>query len=88
MTGSSDASPSFVANNRSTTVTGLTIANNGLFYLRWSGADVSGSGSRDEFALDDISVKGMAAVPEASTWVTGLGLSLGMLGTFVRKHRK
>lgn len=83
-----DASPSFVANNRNTTITGLSIANNGLFYLRWNGADVSGSGSRDEFALDDISVTGMAAVPEASTWVAGLGLSLGMLGSYLRKYRK
>ena len=29
-----------------------------------------------------------APVPEASTWVAGLGLTLGMLGTFIRKHRK
>ena len=51
----------FVLNNRSTTITGLSIANNAYFYIRWSGADVGGSGSRDEFALDDISVTGYAA---------------------------
>ena len=44
--------------NRSTNITGFTIANGGSLYLRWSGSDVSGSGNRDEFALDDISVSG------------------------------
>lgn len=87
-TEAANVSPSFVANNRNTTITGLSIANNGFIYLRWNGAGVSGSGSRDEFALDDISVTGMAAVPEASTWYAGLCLSLGILGTFVRKCRK
>lgn len=40
--------------------------------------------------VDDFTISGdlKAVVPEASTWFAGLGLSLGMLGTFVRKHRK
>ncbi len=40
--------------------------------------------------VDNFTVSGteMAVVPEASTWIAGLGLSLGMLGTFVRKYRK
>ncbi len=46
----------FQVNNRSTTITGLNVAPGGYIYLRWSGADVNGSGSRDEFALDDIVV--------------------------------
>ena len=33
---------------------GLAIAPGAWFYVRWSGSDVSGTGSRDEFALDDI----------------------------------
>ena len=41
---------------RSTTLTGLTIPDGGLLYLRWTGGDVGGTGSRDEFALDDIVV--------------------------------
>lgn len=40
--------------SRSTTITGLNIAPSGYYYIRWSGADVGGSGSRDEFGLDDI----------------------------------
>lgn len=46
----------FVANTRSITLNGLSIAAGGFFYLRWSGADVNGSGSRDEFALDSIQI--------------------------------
>ncbi len=48
----------FTVNARSTTISGLNIANNGYFYIRWRGQLVSGSGARDEFALDDIQVTG------------------------------
>lgn len=41
-----------------------TVANNGFLYMRWSGADVGGSGSRDEFGLDNVSVR---AIPEPVT---------------------
>ena len=44
--------------NRSGTITGLTWNDGEFFYLRWHGDDVAGSGSRDEFALDDVSVTG------------------------------
>lgn len=40
--------------SRTTTITGLNIAPGAFYYIRWSGADVGGSGSRDEFGLDDI----------------------------------
>lgn len=39
---------------KSTTITGISITNGSYFYLRWNGDDVSGSGSRDEFALNDV----------------------------------
>lgn len=39
-------------------IAGLDIPNGGFFYVRWSGNDVSGSGSRDEFAIDNITVTG------------------------------
>jgi hypothetical protein len=44
------------APSRSTTITGLNIAPSAFYYIRWSGADVGGSGSRDEFGLDDIAI--------------------------------
>ena len=42
--------------SRSTVITGLNIAPGAFLYLRWSGADVPGTGSRDEFGLDDINI--------------------------------
>ena len=84
-----DTSPSFVINNKATTISGLSLADNDFFYLRWSGADVSGSGSRDEFALDDIVVTGVT-VPEPSTWVAGalLALPFGVHGVRYLRNRK
>ena len=37
-------------------ITGMSIPATGYYYLMWSGADVAGSVSRDEFALDDIEI--------------------------------
>lgn len=53
----------WVANPRSTTLTGLTLAPGSNIYLRWNGADVSGADARDEFALDDIIITPIVAVP-------------------------
>lgn len=55
-TEAADASPSWLAYQRNATLSGLNIAPGAFYFLRWSGADVSGSGSRDEFALDDITL--------------------------------
>ena len=55
-TAALEATPNWKACPRSSVLTGLSIANEGFLYLRWSGADVGGSGSRDEFALDNITL--------------------------------
>ena len=49
-------SPSWESYQRILDITGISIANGEYYYLRWSGNDVSGGGSRDEFALDDIKI--------------------------------
>ena len=41
---------------RNITITGVNINPLDVYYLRWSGDDVSGTGSRDEFGLDNVSV--------------------------------
>ncbi|MDJ0842948.1 ExeM/NucH family extracellular endonuclease [Crocosphaera sp.] len=41
---------------RSATLSGLNIADDQLFYLKWTGDDISGSGSRDEYGIDNIQV--------------------------------
>jgi len=50
---------------KSSSVGSLSIANGAYFYIRWFGTDVSGSGSRDEFGIDNIVVNGSSnPVPE------------------------
>ncbi|QTA90511.1 ExeM/NucH family extracellular endonuclease [Desulfonema magnum] len=51
-----DASPIWQSEKRSTLLSGLSIADDGFFYLRWQGDDVSGSGSRDEYGIDNVRV--------------------------------
>lgn len=51
-----DGSPSWQNTFRSTTITGLSIADGANYYLRWEGDDVSGSGSRDEYGFHNIVV--------------------------------
>ncbi|MCZ6776020.1 MAG: T9SS type A sorting domain-containing protein [Ignavibacteria bacterium] len=49
-----DASPSWISTNRTTSIEGLSVSDGNFIYLKWTGNDVSGSGSRDEFALDNV----------------------------------
>jgi hypothetical protein len=55
-TAATEGTPTWKSYVRVITISGLNIPNSGYYYLRWTGDDVSGSGSRDEFALDDITV--------------------------------
>ncbi|MCB9862514.1 MAG: hypothetical protein H6820_04090, partial [Phycisphaerales bacterium] len=61
----------WVANPRSTTIAGINVADGGLFYLRWTGDDIDGGGSRDEFALDDIVLGGGGDPMGACTTIDG-----------------
>lgn len=54
---------------KTTTITGLSIPVNGFIYFKWSSADVAGSGSRDELALDNVSVTTGAVAPPATNAV-------------------
>ncbi len=46
----------WTATQKNITLTGLSIPPGSNFYFRWRSEDISGSGSRDEFGLDDIRV--------------------------------
>lgn len=68
---------------RGTTLTGLSIPDDGFHYLRWSGDEFSGLGESDELALDDIVLSDFATasapIPEpASLALAGLAM-LGLL---------
>lgn len=57
-----DATPAWVEQNISTTLSGFSMNPGDVIYLRWVGNDVSGSGTRDEFAITNI-----VLTPEAAT---------------------
>lgn len=63
----------------SATIT-ATVLDGADFYVRWSGADVGGTGSRDEFGIDNISI---ATVPEPSAALFG---ALSLLGILRRRR--
>lgn len=51
--------------SKSLSITGLNVANGNFIYLRWNGADVTGSGNRDQFGLDNIVVTSVHSVNTA-----------------------
>lgn len=83
--------------SRTTTITGLAITPGSFYYIRWSANDVGGSGSRDEFGLDDITIT--ATYPSVtitsanngpwsvgSTWVGGVAPVPGNSVVIVSPH--
>ncbi len=51
-----EVSLGWTAYYRVVTLTGLNITSNNYYYMKWSGATVSGSGQFDDISLDDISI--------------------------------
>lgn len=47
------------------TLTGVTVPPNGLFAVRFSGDDVGGSNTRDEFGIDNLSIVGGVVAPNS-----------------------
>jgi len=78
-----DLSPSFVkiggpGPSRSLDIQGLAIpTNGGEYFIRWDSDDFSGSGSRDEIAIDNVSVTGIFIGTTAATGrITGRALDV------------
>ena len=59
-------STSFEANSFSNDAAGQRRRRRSTLFLRWSSADFGGSGSRDEFALDNVGISAAVPVPEPS----------------------
>ncbi|NUY80338.1 choice-of-anchor D domain-containing protein [Flavobacterium sp. MAH-1] len=57
---------------RSIIITGINIAPGGFYYLRWTSQDVSGTGDRDEFGLDDIQISAYYGAPAPEINVKGV----------------
>ncbi len=75
-----DPSPTFVLNTRSITLNSVTIPAGGFYYLRWSSADVGGAGSRDELALDNITLSSFGGGAPTLFWDANGGPGVGGTG--------
>lgn len=68
----------WTATQKTTTITGLSIANGDFYYLQWETDDNSGSGSRDEIALDDIGIIAHgSAIAVSKTSISGFETESG-----------
>lgn len=61
-----------VTPSRSIIITGINVAPGGYYYLRWTSQDISGTGDRDEFGLDDIVISATYGPPAAEINVKGV----------------
>lgn len=77
-----DAFPQWVGVAVGATIQGFNLPDGGEVYLRWVGEDVSGSGTRDEFAVNALTLTGNAAAGTSiATNVTGLPAFTQQVGT-------
>ena len=73
-----DGTPAWQQTPRSTNISGLNIAPNAEIFLRWTGEDALGGGSRDEFGIDDILVS--ATLAATDILITKQGPAEGLAG--------
>ncbi len=79
-----DSSPTWTTTAITTTITGITLTDGDDYFLQWSSDDVGGSGSRDQFGLNNVVV---SAIPEPSTYALVFGsIALGI--ALWRKRRQ
>ena len=56
-TATADSPASWSSNDKTATIYGISVSDGSSIYFKWTSEEISGSGSRDEFAIDDIVVK-------------------------------
>ncbi len=80
----SDSSPTWKTIRRTTTITGITLAAGDDYFLQWSLDGVGGTGSMDQFGLNNVLI---SAIPEPSTYALFFGsIALGI--AIWRKRRR
>ena len=83
-TETGDSSPTWEITHRTTTLTGITLAAGDDYFLQWSSDGVSGSGSMDQFGLNNVAI---SAIPEPSTYALFFG-SLALVVAIWKKRRR
>jgi len=64
-----DTPPVWQGAARTTLIANLALQDGEYLFMKWTGADVSGSGSRDEMGIDNVHVEWTGTVPtEESSW--------------------
>lgn len=92
--GAKDGNAAANRSVKTTTITGLSIANNGLFWLRWN--DLDASGADDGLSIDDFSIQlngSDVTAPTASTFnpansSTNIALTGNLVVTFSENIQK
>jgi len=79
--------PVWTSNPFSLTLASLGLADGSFLFLRWTGNDLGGSGSRDEFALDNIVITNPSAVIAVPEPVTFSLLIIGGVALMGRRQR-
>ena len=74
-----DSTPAWSSTDRSTIID-TTVPAAGYLYLRWLGDDVSGSGSRDEYGIDDVTVTAPTGTADPAPLVDSTTPSSGATG--------
>ncbi len=93
-TGAKDGNAAANRTAKSTIITGLSIANNAIFWLRWN--DLDASGADDGLSVDDFSIQlsGSDVTPPTATafnptnGATGIALSGNLIITFSENIQK
>lgn len=80
-----DGSPAWTSETKSITLSGVNLADGATYYLKWTSDDVSGGGSRDEMAIDNIELTGVSAttptISASPNSLTGFQQFVGNLST-------
>ena len=85
-------SPSWMSTSRSITLAGVNLPSGDDFFFNWNFDDASGSGSRDEHGIDNITLTASGpgrGIPEPASWVTYAGIAVMLLALCrrIRRHR-
>lgn len=76
-----DGTPAWTSETKTITLSGISLPAGATYYLKWVSDDVSGGGSRDEIAIDNIQITGLSGttptISATPTLLTGFTQFVG-----------